>query len=261
MFVAGIDIGSLTAKAVILDDGGHVVGQAITLTGAFSQKAGENAFEMALAKAEIGASDIKYILATGYGRKNIPFANAEMTEISCHARGAHRLFPEVRTIIDIGGQDSKVIAVNENGLPTNFIMNDKCAAGCGRFLEVMARALETELDKMGELSLLSRKAVQISSMCTVFAESEVVSAVANKVERNDIISGIHHAIAKRVTIMIDHVGLSERVMMSGGVAKNIGVVRALETQLGTRIFVPEEPQMVGALGAALMAREKSIGKS
>ena len=257
MYVAGIDIGSLTAKAVILDDGGRVVGQAITLTGAFSQKAGENAFELALAMAEIGASNIKYILATGYGRKNIPFANAEMTEISCHARGAHRLFPEARTIIDIGGQDSKAIALSESGVPVNFIMNDKCAAGCGRFLEVMARALETDVEKMGEVSLRSTKNIQISSMCTVFAESEVVSAVANKCRRSDIINGIHQAIAKRVSIMVDHVGLVERVVMSGGVAKNIGVVRALESQLGTTFLVPKEPQLVGAFGAALIALEKA----
>jgi predicted CoA-substrate-specific enzyme activase len=257
MFVAGIDIGSLTAKAIILDDEARVVGQALTLTGAFSQKAGEKAFEMALAMAEIGASDIKYILATGYGRKNIPFAHAEMTEISCHAKGAHSLFPEARTIIDIGGQDSKAIALNESGVPVNFIMNDKCAAGCGRFLEVMARALETEVEKMGELSLLSTKHIQISSMCTVFAESEVVSAVANKCSRSDIINGIHQAIVKRVSIMIDHVGLVERIMMSGGVAKNIGVVRALEDELGTTLLVPKEPQLVGALGAALIALEKA----
>ena len=257
MFVAGIDVGSLTAKTVILNDEGRVVGQAITLTGAFSQKAGEKAFEMALAMADIGASDITYVLATGYGRKNIPFAHAEMTEISCHAKGAHKLFPEARTIIDIGGQDSKAIALSESGSPVNFIMNDKCAAGCGRFLEVMARALETEVEKMGELSLRSTKNIQISSMCTVFAESEVVSAVANKCNRSDIINGIHQAIAKRVSIMIDHVGLIERVMMSGGVAKNIGVVRALESQLGTTLLVPEEPQLVGALGAAFIALERS----
>jgi predicted CoA-substrate-specific enzyme activase len=257
MFVAGIDIGSLTAKAVILDDEARVVGQALTLTGAFSQKAGEKAFEMALAAAGVDASDISYVLATGYGRKNIPFAHAEMTEISCHAKGAHRLFPEARTIIDIGGQDSKAIALNESGAPVNFIMNDKCAAGCGRFLEVMARALETDVEKMGELSLLSTKNIQISSMCTVFAESEVVSAVANKYDRSDIINGIHQSIVKRISIMVDHVGLVERVVMSGGVAKNIGVVRALESVLGMTLLVPEEPQMVGALGAALIALEKS----
>jgi predicted CoA-substrate-specific enzyme activase len=256
MFVAGIDIGSLTAKAVILDDEGRVVGQALTPTGAFSQKAGETAFEMALTMAGIGASDISYVLATGYGRKNIPFANAEMTEISCHARGAYMLFPEARTII--GGQDSKAIALNESGTPVNFIMNDKCAAGCGRFLEVMARALETEVEKMGGLSLLSKKNIQISSMCTVFAESEVVSAVANKCDRSDIINGIHQSIAKRISIMVDHVGLVEKVVMSGGVAKNIGVVRALESQLGITLLVPKEPQLVGALGAALIALKKSV---
>ena len=232
-----------------------------SLLPALSVKRQERAaFEMALTMAGIEASDISYVLATGYGRKNIPFANAEMTEISCHAKGAHRLFPEVRTIIDIGGQDSKAIAVSESGIPTNFIMNDKCAAGCGRFLEVMARALETEVDKMGELSLRSTKVIQISSMCTVFAESEVVSAVADKCDRNDIINGIHQAIAKRVAIMVDHVGLAERVMMSGGVAKNIGVVRSLEKELGTTILVPGEPQMVGALGAALIALERSAAR-
>ncbi|HVN95139.1 MAG TPA: acyl-CoA dehydratase activase [Syntrophorhabdaceae bacterium] len=257
MFVAGIDIGSLTAKAVILDQDARIVGQALTPTGAFSQRAGENAFEMALKMAGVHTSDIGYVLATGYGRKNIPFAHAEMTEISCHARGAHRLFPEARTVIDIGGQDSKAIALNESGVPVNFIMNDKCAAGCGRFLEVMARALETEVEKMGELSAHSTKTIQISSMCTVFAESEVVSAVANKCSRSDIINGIHQAIAKRVSIMVDHVGLVERVMMSGGVAKNTGVVRALESQLGTTLLVPEEPQLVGALGAAVIALERS----
>jgi predicted CoA-substrate-specific enzyme activase len=258
MFVAGIDIGSLTAKAVILNDEGQVMGQALTPTGAFSQKAGEAAFEMALTMAGVEASDIKYVLATGYGRKNIPFANAEMTEISCHARGAHMLFPEARTIIDIGGQDSKAIALNESGTPVNFIMNDKCAAGCGRFLEVMARALETEVEKMGELSSYSTKNIQISSMCTVFAESEVVSAVANKCDRSDIINGIHQSIAKRISIMVDHVGFVERVVMSGGVAKNIGVVRALENVLGTTLLVPKEPQLVGALGAALIGLEKSV---
>ena len=257
MFVAGIDIGSLTAKAVILDGHAQVVGQALVPTGAISKKAGETSFEMALKMAGIKASDIKYILSTGYGRKNIPFANGEMTEISCHAKGAHNLFPEVRTIIDIGGQDSKAISINEAGILTGFMMNDKCAAGSGRFLEVMARALEIELDRMGELSLRSTKNIQISSMCTVFAESEVVSSVANGCDPSDIISGIHHAIARRVSIMVEHIGVKERVMMSGGVAKNIGVVRALENELHTTLLIPKEPQLVGALGAALIALERT----
>lgn len=259
MFVAGIDIGSLTAKAVILNDKAQIVGQALNPTGAISQKAGETSFHMALRRAGLKASDVRYIIGTGYGRKNIPFANGEMTEITCHAKGAHSIFPEVRTLIDIGGQDSKVISINNNGNLSNFAMNDKCAAGSGRFLEVMAKALETELGQMGELSQRSTKNLEISSMCTVFAESEVVSAVATGHDRCDIINGIHKAIARRVAIMVEHVGLTERVMMSGGVAKNIGVMRALENQLATNIFVPKNPQMVGAFGAALIALDHSRG--
>jgi (R)-2-hydroxyacyl-CoA dehydratese activating ATPase len=257
MFVVGIDIGSLTAKTVILDDQARVVGHALVPTGAISQRAGETSFETALKMAGIASADIRYVLATGYGRNNVPYAKGEMTEITCHAKGAHHLFPETRTIIDIGGQDSKAISVNDAGVPTNFMMNDKCAAGSGRFLEVMARALEVELDQMGELSLRSTKQVLISSMCTVFAESEVVSAVARGHDPHDIINGIHHAIAKRVSVLAEHVGVKERVLMSGGVAKNVGVVRALEEQLHTTLLIPKDPQLVGALGAALIALERA----
>ncbi len=232
-------------------------GLLLFLTGAMSQRAGETSYKLALMKAGISSSDVTYVLATGYGRNNVPFAKAEMTEITCHAKGAHHLFPETRTIIDIGGQDSKAISVNERGAATNFMMNDKCAAGSGRFLEVMARALEIELDRMGELSLQSTKEVPISSMCTVFAESEVVSAVARGLDPHDIINGIHHAIAKRVSVLVEHVGVKERVLMSGGVARNVGVVRALEKQLHTTLLIPKEPQLVGALGAALIALERS----
>ena len=257
MFVAGIDIGSLTAKTVILDTDARVAGHALVPTGAISQRAGEISFETALKMAGIKASDIEYVLATGYGRKNIPFAKGEMTEITCHARGAHKIFPEVRTIVDIGGQDSKAISINETGVPTSFMMNDKCAADSGRFLEVMTRALEIELDRIKKLSLRSTKDIQISSMCTVFAESEVVSAVAKGHDPCDIVNGIHQAIAKRVAVLVDHVGVKERVMMSGGVAKNTGVVRALEKELHTTLLIPREPQLVGALGAALIALERS----
>ena len=257
MFVAGIDIGSLTAKTVILDMDARVVGQALVPIGAISKRAGEISFEMALKMAGGKASDIEYVLATGYGRKNVSSAKGEMTEISCHARGAHAIFPEARTVIDIGGQDSKAIAINEAGVPTSFMMNDKCAAGCGRFLEVMARALEIGLDRMGELSMRSTRNIQISSMCTVFAESEVVSAVANGCDPCDIINGIHRAIAKRVSVLVEHVGVKEPVMMSGGVAKNTGVVRALENELHTTLLIPKEPQLVGALGAAMIALERT----
>ncbi len=257
-FVAGIDVGSLSAKTVILDDQGRMTGRAVVPTGAMSQRAGEMSFEMALSMAGITRSDITYTLGTGYGRKKIPFAKAEMTEITCHAKGAHHLFPETRTIIDIGGQDSKAISINDEGVPTGFMMNDKCAAGSGRFLEVMARALEIDLDQMGKLSLLSTKQVSISSMCTVFAESEVVSAVANGYDAHDIINGIHQAIAKRVSVLVEQVGVKERVLMSGGVAKNVGVVLALEEQLRTTLLIPADPQLVGALGAALIALDRSL---
>lgn len=258
MFFAGIDIGSLTAKTVIIDAESRIIGQSIFPTGALSEKAGKESFQAALEKASLNRDDIISIIGTGYGRKNIPFADGEVTEITCHARGAHRILPDTRTIIDIGGQDSKVISLNEMGKPVNFTMNDKCAAGSGRFLEVMAKALETDLDKMGELSLQSRKKVEISSMCTVFAESEVVSAVASGHDRFDILNGIHHAIARRVGIMVEHVGVQERVAMTGGVAKNIGVVKALEEALSTKILIPADPQIIGALGAAIIAMERNL---
>jgi predicted CoA-substrate-specific enzyme activase len=256
MHVAGIDIGSLTAKTVILNGASEIVGKAVRLTGAVSEKAGKASFETALANAHLNAGNIHHIIGTGYGRKNIPYANGEVTEITCHARGAFFLLPEIRTIIDIGGQDSKVISVSADGKPKNFAMNDKCAAGSGRFLEVMANALETDLNEMGTLSLRSRKPVEISSMCTVFAESEVVSAVASGQDRADILAGIHRSIARRVGIMVDQVGCEAQVAMTGGVAKNIGVVHALEEQLDVKILIPEDPQIAGALGAALIALER-----
>ncbi|MBN1847078.1 MAG: 2-hydroxyglutaryl-CoA dehydratase [Deltaproteobacteria bacterium] len=258
MFFAGIDIGSLTAKTVIIDDEFRIIGRSIFPTGAVSERAGKESFQNALEKASLNRDDIASIIGTGYGRKNIPFADGEVTEITCHARGAHHLFPETRTIIDIGGQDSKVISVNDMGRPVNFTMNDKCAAGSGRFLEVMAKALETDLDKMGELSLQSQKKVEISSMCTVFAESEVVSAVASGHDSRDILNGIHQAIARRVSVMVQHVGIKEKVTMTGGVAKNIGVVKALEKELSTKIFIPADPQIIGALGAAIIAMERYL---
>jgi predicted CoA-substrate-specific enzyme activase len=257
MFVAGIDIGSLTAKTIVLDGDSRIMGQSLIPTGANSEKAGKDSFQNALDMAELKPDDVNYIIGTGYGRKNIPFANGAMTEITCHARGAHFLFPDTRTVIDIGGQDSKVMSVDETGKPVDFSMNDKCAAGCGRFLEVMAKALETELDEMGNLSLQSQKKIDISSMCTVFAESEVVSAVASGHDRPDILNGIHNAIARRVGVMVNQVGIQGKVTMTGGVARNVGVVTALEKQLRVKMIIPNDPQIVGALGAALIALEKS----
>ncbi|MDP2953779.1 MAG: acyl-CoA dehydratase activase [Chloroflexota bacterium] len=255
--VAGIDLGSLCTKAVLIDSEGKVVSYSIIRSGAIYQGAAEKSFGEALTNAGLKASDVQYIVATGYGRNRVPFANEQITEISCHARGAKWTFPEIHTIVDIGGQDSKVIYVGDQGQVMNFVMNDKCAAGTGRFLEVMAVALEVYLDQLGTLSLQSTKDVEVSSMCTVFAESEVISLIASGTEKADIAASIHRAIARRVSGMVGQLGLREKVSMSGGVAKNIGVVRALEKKLRTTLLLAPEPQIIGALGAALVAADRS----
>jgi len=255
LFVAGIDVGSVTAKAVILDKDRRVLSSSISPTGAMSRNAADKVMSEALAQANLKQSDISHVIATGYGRHRVSFAHNELTEITCHARGANYLFPQARTVIDIGGQDSKVIGLDEQGLVRAFAMNDKCAAGTGRFLEVMARALEVDLDDMGKMSLQSQNDLQVSSVCTVFAESEVISLVADGRDRVDIIAGIHKAITRRIMGLVENVGLREEVVMTGGVAKNIGVVRAIEDALNTTILLPEDPQIVGALGAAIIALE------
>ncbi len=258
MVVAGIDIGSLTTKTVIIDKDKRILGQSLILTGASSEKAVQVSMDEALKAASLAASDLDYIVSTGYGRGNVPLANSQVTEITCHAYGMHFLFPEVRTVIDIGGQDSKVIALGDKGQVIDFTMNDKCAAGSGRFLEVMSRALEVTLEEMGELSLKAKKVAEVSSMCTVFAESEVISLISARWDKNDIIAGIHQSIARRMVSMVGRVGLRERAAMSGGVARNIGVVMALENTLKISLIIPDEPQLVGALGAALIAANRLL---
>ncbi|MDY6958393.1 MAG: acyl-CoA dehydratase activase [Halobacteriota archaeon] len=255
--VAGIDIGSVSAEAVILRDGKKIIGYSIVPTGHSSKEAGATVYKDALKKTKLTEKDIDYIVATGYGRISVPFANEKITEITCHAKGAHSLHPKTRTIIDIGGQDSKAIKVDSTGNVVDFAMNDKCAAGTGRFLEVMARALGIRLDDMGKISLKSRNPAKISSMCTVFAESEVVSLVAEGTTQKDIVAGIHDAISSRVSAMVGRVGLESGLTISGGVAKNIGVVKALEDKLGLSATIPKEPQIVVALGAAALASEKA----
>jgi len=255
MPVAGIDVGSLTAEVVIMDQQ-KMVASLIRPTGANSREAAELAMKAALQQAELKLEDLELIIATGYGRINIPFAHKKVTEITCHGRGAYFLYPEVRTVIDIGGQDSKVIRLNESGHVLDFAMNEKCAAGTGRFLEVMAQALEVTLDGLAVLSDQAKRSVPISSMCTVFAESEVVSLIAQGLPREEIARGLHDAVAGRTAGMVYRIGLKEKVVMTGGVAKNSAVVRALEEKLKVKIVVPPEPQIVGALGAALLAGEE-----
>ena len=248
----GIDIGSITAKAAVMRDG-VLLGTRVIFTGYNSEAAGRRVFDELLGELGLAAAAIGGIVATGYGRKSVTFADKAVTEIMCHAAGAHYLDPSIRSLIDIGGQDSKAVVMDEKGRVKNFTMNDKCAAGTGRFLEVMARALEADLDEFGSLSLKAERPAQISSLCTVFAESEVISLIAKGESRENIIAGIHAAIASRVWAMANRIGLAAPVMMTGGVARNIGVVRALETAIGMSVTVSPHAQVNGAIGAACLA--------
>ncbi len=257
---AGIDIGSLSTDVVLLDGRGRVAASAVVATGASTRKACAEALGRALADAGATEPDIAFAVATGYGRESAAPAGLRVTEITCHARGARHLFPGARTVLDIGGQDSKVIRVSPDGKVADFAMNDKCAAGTGRFLEVMARALEMDLEEMGPRSLRSTKALAVSSMCTVFAESEVISLIASGAAPEDIARGIHAAVADRVAALAERVGVEPPVVMTGGVAKNPGARKALEDRFGLSLLVPAEPQTAGALGAALIALEKHSGR-
>jgi len=250
--VAGIDIGAATAKAVITN-GNKVLSSCVIPTGYSVTKAADLVINEALQKAGLSMDQLKYVIATGYGRRAVPFANKVLTEISCHAAGVSALVPQAKTVIDIGGQDSKVIGLGDDGDVINFVMNDKCAAGTGRFLEVMAGVMGVAVDEMGAISLLGREPCQISSTCTVFAESEMVSLRAEGESRENIIAGIHKAMVHRVVIMGKSVGFKKVVVFSGGVAKNAGIKKALEDEIGLDILVPEEPQIMGALGAAILA--------
>ncbi len=253
MIVAGMDIGSITTETIILQDH-QILSSTILPTGANSRRAAERSLAAALEQARIKQEDLTAIVTTGYGRASFSSAKRMITEITCHARGAFFVHPQTRTVIDIGGQDSKVIRLDGQGRNVDFQMNDKCAAGTGRFLEVMAHALEVTVEDLGRLSLSASRTIKISSMCTVFAESEVVSLIADNQPKEVIIRGLHDSIADRVLGMVTRVGMEEEVTLSGGVAKNQGVVRALEERLGVKLFIPPEPQIIGALGAALMAK-------
>jgi predicted CoA-substrate-specific enzyme activase len=251
---AGLDVGSLSTDCVLITEEEEILSYSITETGANSTEAAEKSLGEALARAGVKRDGVKRVVATGYGRISVPFADKKVTEISCHALGAYKLFPDTRTVIDIGGQDSKVIRVGQGGRVLDFTMNDKCAAGTGRFLEVMAAKLKVPLTEMGSLSLGTGGEVRISSVCTVFAESEVISLVARNHPKEEIIRGIHRAIVNRVWSMVKNLGAEREVTMSGGVAKNRGVVALVEEKLGHPIHVYEEPQIVGGLGAALHAK-------
>ena len=256
MYVMGIDSGSTSTNAVIMDGDRKIVASAVVRTGAKSGESAQRILDEVLSEAGLKREDISWIVSTGYGRVSIPFADENVTEISCHGRGAHYFNPAVRTILDIGGQDSKAIRLNEKGEVADFVMNDKCAAGTGRFLEMIARSLEVDVDELGSIALQSKEDIEITSMCSVFAESEVISLIANNREKTDIANGICRAVANKSYSLLKRVGLETEFMMTGGVAKNAGVVRAVEEKLGTKLYICPEPEIVGAAGAALYALDK-----
>ena len=255
IYTLGIDIGSTASKCVMLADGKEIVAKSLISVGA-GTSGPQRAISEVLEQAGKTKDEMAFVLATGYGRNSLEeIADAQMSELSCHAKGATFLFPQVHTVVDIGGQDVKILQV-ENGVMTNFVMNDKCAAGTGRFLDVMARVLEVKVQDLGMLGAQSTKQVEISSTCTVFAESEVISQLSMGTDKRDIINGIHRSVASRVAGLAHRVGIRDQVVMTGGVAQNSGVVKALEESLGHEVHISPLTQYNGALGAALFAYQK-----
>jgi (R)-2-hydroxyacyl-CoA dehydratese activating ATPase len=252
-YAAGVDVGSTQTKAVVLDEDKRIVGSALLDTGAHVVSAAEKAFLAAVAQAGILEQDVAFVIGTGYGRYKVTFGDAQVTEISCHARGAARMFPGTQTVLDMGGQDTKAIRVKPNGEVIDFCMNDKCAAGTGRFLQAAAFALDIPLDDLGATALRADKAVKISTTCTVFAESEVLSWLARGKRVEDILLGVHRGIATRSIALLRRVGIESEVTFTGGVSRNVGMVRVLEEALGLPMNVSEESHFMGALGAAIFA--------
>ena len=255
MITLGIDIGSATSKCVLLRDGKDIIASSI-VNGGIGTEGSEEARSMVMTQRGIGPEDIDYVVATGYGRSLYEQADAQISELSCHAIGAHAIFPDVRTVIDIGGQDVKVMALDEHGRMKDFLMNDKCAAGTGRFLEVMANVLRMRVDELEVCAARAEKPAAISNTCTVFAESEVISQLANGVSGDDLVAGICDSVARKVSGLAKRIGIVPRLCMSGGVAQNAGVRLALEAQLGEPILFSDKAQLFGAIGAAIYAYNK-----
>jgi predicted CoA-substrate-specific enzyme activase len=248
-----VDVGSTQTKAVIVDESRKIVGRSLLDTGANVVRAAERAYQEALLNAGLREEEVEFVVGTGYGRYKVTFGNTQVTEISCHARGAVHMFPNTRTVLDMGGQDTKAIRVSATGEILDFCMNDKCAAGTGRFLGAAASALELPLEELGPLALRGERPVKISTTCTVFAESEVLSWLGKGKKIEDILLGVHQSIAARSVGLLRRVGIEEEVTFTGGVARNVAMIEALEQRLGVKVNVSEESHFMGALGAALFA--------
>lgn len=258
-YAVGIDVGSTQTKAVALDPARAIVARVLIDSGANVVRAGQRAMEE-IQKAGISREDIKFVVGTGYGRYKIEAGDTQVTEISCHARGAHMLFPGTRTVIDMGGQDTKAIKISADGDVIDFCMNDKCAAGTGRFLTGAAEVLGLTLDEIGEISLRGTKPVRLTSVCTVFVESDILSHLAQNKKVEDILAGVHDAIATRTIGLVRRVGMDPEITFTGGVARNIGMVRALEAKLQVTLNASPEAQYCGALGAALYAMDHVLAE-
>jgi predicted CoA-substrate-specific enzyme activase len=252
-YAAGVDVGSTQTKAVIVDEHRRIVARALTMTGAHVTRAAEQAFSEALRAGNLEEEEVEYVVGTGYGRYKVTFGNTQVTEISCHGRGAVQMFPRTRTVVDMGGQDTKAIRVLPTGEIQDFCMNDKCAAGTGRFLGAAARALDIPLDALGATALRGEKAVKISTTCTVFAESEVLGWLGRGKKVEDVLLGVHESIAGRSAGLVRRVGIEEEVTFTGGVALNVAMIATLTRALGVAVNVSEDSHYMGALGAALFA--------
>jgi predicted CoA-substrate-specific enzyme activase len=252
VLVAGIDVGSVSTKAVIIDN--NRFSSLVTATGWSPRDAGQEAYQRLLEQNNYETDQVACIVATGYGRISLPFADKTVTEVTCHARGAAYLVPNSHLVIDVGGQDSKVIKIDDEGRVLDFAMNDKCAAGTGRFLQVIAAALGSDVSELGELSD-GHVPLALNSMCTVFAESEVIGLLAQGKAKGEIVAGLHQSVARRVASMAQRMGVKGKVAFTGGVARNNGVKKSLEAHLGIPVIVPENCQLAGAIGAALIARD------
>jgi predicted CoA-substrate-specific enzyme activase len=255
-YAAGVDVGSTQTKAVIIDEDKNIVGRSLTDTGANVVHAAQNAFKEALEDAKLREVEVEYVIGTGYGRYRVTFGNEQITEISCHGRGASQMFPNTRTVVDMGGQDTKAIRVNAQGEIVDFCMNDKCAAGTGRFLGAASMALDIPLEDLGTTALRSQKPVKISTTCTVFAESEVLSWLGKGKKIEDILWGVHQSIAVRSAGLMRRVGLDSEITFTGGVSRNQAMVKALSDKLEMPLNVSEDCHYMGALGAAIFALDR-----
>ena len=256
IYVAGVDIGSAFSKAVVMARS-EIISYDVMPSGGDYKLIAEQVAGEALAKAKLSFKDLSFTVATGYGASNVPFSSQVTSDISCQGRGVFYLFPSARTVIDIGGQFTKVFKVDDRGKPTAFLLSEKCAAGSGRFLQIIAKVLQVDLKDIGELSLRSKTKVDFNTGCAVFAESEAISRIAEGALKEDILAGLHRTLAAKIQTMVERVGIEPDCAVVGGGAKDIGLVRSIEKSLACRLLVPEEPQIVAALGAALIAEEKA----